>query len=138
MNKYKGTTKLSLTIRIVVGIYILYTAMSLVKGIPQAVGTEKLLFIAFTVFFTVAGVLLVVFAGKALLNKQYDDGSETEEEKDDNREADNENIIDLEDNNGNLDNIELTKDKELTETETIEEIETEIETEQDSTKKEES
>lgn len=127
MNKYKGTTKLSLTIRIVVGIYILYTAISLVKGIPQAVGTEKLLFIAFTVFFTVAGVLLVVFAGKALLNKQYDDGSDTEDNNDN-----------IEDNNGNLDNIELTKEKELTETETQAEIETATEAEQDSTKNEES
>jgi hypothetical protein len=126
MNKYKGTTKLSLTIRIVVGVYILYTAMSLVKGIPQAVGTEKLLFIAFTVFFTVAGVLLVVFAGKALLYKQYDDGSDKEEDNNDN----------IEDNNDNLDNIELTKEDELTETETQAEIETE--TEQDSAKNEES
>ncbi len=90
MNKYKGTTKVSLTIRILVGAYLLYTAYTLFKGIPQYTGNEKIVFILFSIFFAVIGALLIFFSGKALLNKQYDDGSCNDEE-----EPENENAINL-------------------------------------------
>lgn len=99
MNKYKGTTKVSLTIRIVVGGYLIYTAMSLFKGIPEAANNDKTVMIVFGALFTIIGILLMVFSGKALIYKQYDDGSNNEE-----------------DNKDTIDEIETTENDEQSHT----------------------
>lgn len=93
MNKSRRNTKASLTMRILVGIYLVYTAYSLIGGFSEYDGAKKIIFISFAVLFAAGGCALVAISGKALVNKEYaegDDitngpGEDAEESNDENR-----------------------------------------------------
>lgn len=77
-------TKVVLTIRVLVGAYLLYTAYSLIGGVTGGEGRDKYFFAAFIVFFTVAGIILMIFSGRDLMRGKYAGGAmdpgEAEEE----------------------------------------------------------
>lgn len=64
-------TKLTLTIRLLVGVYLLYTAYGLYPGATSSVEENHLLLAFFMVFFAVIGVLLMALSGRALLQGRY-------------------------------------------------------------------
>ncbi len=77
----KLPTKVTLTIRVLVGGYLLYTAYSLREAIQTSVGREHIFFLLFTVLFVLCGVFLVLHSGRELLRGRYVGGAldETEE-----------------------------------------------------------
>lgn len=68
-------TKVMLTIRVLVGAYLLYTAYSLIGGVVGGEGRDKYFFGAFIVFFTIAGIFLMIYAGRDLLRGKYIGGA---------------------------------------------------------------
>lgn len=77
-------TKFTLTVRILVGAYLLYTSYSLIDGVMNGEGRDKYFFGIFMIAFTIIGILLILFAGRDLLRGKYVDGAmdageETEE-----------------------------------------------------------
>lgn len=84
-------TKLTLTIRLLVGAYLLYTAYGLFPGATSATEENHLLLAVFMVLFAVIGVLLLVVSGRSLLQGRYADGeldAGEEEEVQDQTESD--------------------------------------------------
>lgn len=73
-NKYLPT-KISLTVRILVGVYLLYTAYSLTGAIGTHTGGELLFFIFFTAAFAVIGAALILLSGRALIKGKYAGGT---------------------------------------------------------------
>lgn len=77
-------TRFTLTVRILVGAYLLYTSYSLIDGVINGEGRDKYFFGIFMIAFTIIGILLILFAGRDLLRGKYVDGAmdageETEE-----------------------------------------------------------
>lgn len=68
-------TKVTLTIRVLVGGYLLYTAYSLIDALKSNTGQQKLFFGAFLVLFTVAGGFLVIQGVRALAAGKYAGGA---------------------------------------------------------------
>lgn len=64
-------TKLTLTIRLLVGAYLLYTAYGLFPGATSDTEEGRLFLAIFMVLFAVIGVLLLVVSGGALLKGRY-------------------------------------------------------------------
>lgn len=79
-------TKFMLTVRVLVGAYLVYTAYSLIDGVMNGVGRDKYFLGIFMVAFTIIGILLMFFAGRDLLRGKYIGGeldmSEDDEESD--------------------------------------------------------
>ena len=65
-NKRQVPQKSVLTIRFLVGCYLLYTDYSLIEGAMSRQGGERIVIIAFMVLFLVAGGFLIVHSGKLL------------------------------------------------------------------------
>lgn len=68
-------TKLTLTIRLLVGAYLLYTAYGLFPGATSSTQEDHLFLAVFMVLFAVIGVLLLAISGRALLQGRYVDGA---------------------------------------------------------------
>lgn len=68
-------TKFSLTIRILVGAYLIYVSYSLIEGVQTSAGREQLFLGFFLVAFAIIGVLLIAFSGKAMTEGRYVDGA---------------------------------------------------------------
>lgn len=68
-------TKFTLTVRILVGAYLLYTSYSLIDGVMTGEGRDKYFFAIFMIAFTIIGILLIIFAGRDLLRGRYVDGA---------------------------------------------------------------
>ena len=64
-------TKFMLTIRVLVGAYLLYTAYSLIDGVVNGAGRDKYFLGIFMVAFTIIGILLMIFAGRDLMRGKY-------------------------------------------------------------------
>lgn len=86
-------TKFMLTIRGLVGAYLLYVSYSLIEGVKTTQGNEKLFLGFFMVAFTIIGIGLILFALKSVTEGRYVDGAldagileEKEENKEENRE----------------------------------------------------
>ena len=67
-------TKLTLTIRLLVGAYLLYTAYGLFPGATSPTEENHLFLAFFMVVFAVIGVMLLVVSGRSLLQGRYVDG----------------------------------------------------------------
>ena len=67
-------TKLTLTIRILVGAYLMYTAYGLFPGATSPTEENHLFLAFFMVVFAVIGVMLLVVSGRSLLQGRYVDG----------------------------------------------------------------
>lgn len=72
--KYLPTT-FTLTVRALVGAYLLYTAYSLIDGVMNGEGRDKYFFGVFLIAFTVIGILLLLCAGRDLLRGRYVGGA---------------------------------------------------------------
>lgn len=68
-------TKVVLTIRVLVGAYLLYTAYSLIGGVVNGEGRDKYFFAAFIVFFAAAGIILMILSGRDLMRGKYAGGA---------------------------------------------------------------
>ncbi len=65
-NKRRIPQKSVVTIRFLVGIYLLYIDYSLIEGVKSREGWERILIIAFMVLFLAAGGFLTIYSGKLL------------------------------------------------------------------------
>lgn len=77
-------TKFMLTVRVLVGAYLLYTSYSLIDGVMSGEGRDKYFLGTFMIAFAIIGILLMFFAGRDLLRGKYiggelDMGDDTEE-----------------------------------------------------------
>ncbi len=63
--------KFSLTIRILVGAYVIYLSYGLMDGVVGGEGRDKYFLGIFMVAFAVIGLLLVFFSGRDLLRGKY-------------------------------------------------------------------
>lgn len=107
-------TKFMLTVRVLVGAYLLYTSYSLIDGVMNGEGRDKYFLGIFMIAFTIIGIALMIFAGRDLLRGKYvggemdageeetavpleaADGEKTDAEKADNKETDAEKVDKLE------------------------------------------
>ena len=71
VEKVKLPTKVTLTIRVLVGGYLLYTAYSLIDAFKTNTGKEQLFFGVFMLLFVVCGIFLVVHGVRGLINGKY-------------------------------------------------------------------
>lgn len=81
------TTKFMLTVRMMVGAYLVYTAYSLLDGLATAAGGEKIIFIIVMIAFPVIGGALIIHSALSIYKGKYVDGSmdaglDEDEEKD--------------------------------------------------------
>lgn len=75
VEKVKLPTKVTLTIRVLVGGYLLYTAYSLIDAFKTNTGKEQLFFGVFMLLFVVCGIFLVVHGVRGLINGKYIGGA---------------------------------------------------------------
>lgn len=85
-NKDRKTTQITLMIRVIVAMYLIYLAHGLITGLDTAPNRRFMAIVA--VAFTFAGVLIIAFTIKAFVNREYMDvrdvdkpGSDGMEEK---------------------------------------------------------
>ena len=71
MNKNRPTTQITLMIRVIVAMYLIYLAHGLITELGTAPNPR--LMAAIAVAFTFAGVLIIAFVIKAFVNKEYTD-----------------------------------------------------------------
>lgn len=64
-------TKTTLVIRILVGVYLLYTSYSLKGALAAHAGGELCFFLFFTAAFALAGAALIFFPARALVRGNY-------------------------------------------------------------------
>ena len=72
-------TKVGLTLRILVAVYVLYLACGLIKGLGETSGNDRILIGAAIVVFLAAGGAILFFSGKKLIRKEYRDADENTE-----------------------------------------------------------
>ncbi len=81
-------TKFMLTVRVLVGAYLLYTSYSLIDSVVNGTGRDKYFLGIFMIAFTIIGILLMFFAGRDLLRGKYIGGEmDAGEEEDIEQEA---------------------------------------------------
>lgn len=70
--KYRDT-KIGLTLRILVSVYVLYLAGGLIQGFGKTAGTERIFIAAAIVIFLAAGGAILILSAKKLIRKEYVD-----------------------------------------------------------------
>lgn len=70
--KHGGPAKVSLILRLVVSLYLLYLVWGLREAPASHTGAERLLFIAAMILFAAVAVILGAASLKALLRGEYD------------------------------------------------------------------
>ena len=65
--------------RILVAVYVLYLAYSLIQGFGETSGNDRILIGAAIVVFLAAGGAILFFSGKKLIRKEYRDADENTE-----------------------------------------------------------
>jgi hypothetical protein len=68
-------TKFMLTIRILVGGYLIYTAYELIKGIRSRTGWDRYVIGAFMIAFTITGIGLIIVSFRNMLKGKYIGGT---------------------------------------------------------------
>ncbi|MCR5000739.1 MAG: hypothetical protein K6A71_02960 [Lachnospiraceae bacterium] len=71
MNNKRPTTQITLMIRVIVAMYLIYLAHGLITGLDTAPNRRLMAIVA--VVFTFAGVLIIAFTIKAFVNREYKD-----------------------------------------------------------------
>lgn len=84
MKKNRQTTQITLLIRCAIAAYLIYLAHSIIKDLGTAPNPK--LMACFAVAFTFAGVLIISFAVKAFVKKEYIDYRDLQEESEVNKE----------------------------------------------------
>ena len=67
----KKPTQINLMIRCIIGMYLIYLAHGLITELNTSENPR--LMVGFAIFFTFTGVLIIAFAVKAFINKEYTD-----------------------------------------------------------------
>lgn len=82
-NKKYGDTKVGLTLRILVSVYVLYLAYGLIQGFGETVGNDRIFIAAAIVVFVAAGGAILILSAKKLIRKEYvdADGQTEDDEK---------------------------------------------------------
>ena len=88
MKKNRQTTQITLLIRCAIAAYLIYLAHSIIKDLGTAPNPR--LMACFAVAFTFAGVLIISFAVKAFVKKEYIDYRDLQEESEVNTEGSSE------------------------------------------------
>lgn len=80
-NRKKGDTRVGLTLRIVVAVYVLYLAYGLIQDFGKNTGNDRI-FIAIAIgVFVIAGGAILVLSAKKLIRKEYIDANEEAEDE---------------------------------------------------------
>lgn len=75
-NRRKGDTKVGLTLRILVAVYVLYLAYGLIQNFGENTGNDRI-FIAIAIgVFLIAGGAILIISAKKLIRKEYVDANE--------------------------------------------------------------
>lgn len=78
-NRRNGDTKVGLTLRIIVAVYVLYLAYGLIQDFGKNTGNDRI-FIAIAIgIFLIAGGAILILSAKKLIKEEYIDGSEEDE-----------------------------------------------------------
>jgi hypothetical protein len=82
-------TKFVLTVRGLVGAYLLYTSYSLIDGVVNGTGRDKYFLGIFMIAFMIIGIALLLFAGRDLLRGRYVGGELDAGEEEETSESEN-------------------------------------------------
>ncbi len=82
-NKRTGDTKIGLTLRILVSVYVLYLAYGLIEGFGDTAGNDRIFIAIAIVVFIAAGGAILILSAKKLIRKEYvdADGQTEDDEK---------------------------------------------------------
>ena len=82
-NKKYRDTKVGLTLRILVSVYVLYLAYGLIQGFGETAGNDRIFIAAAIVIFIAAGGAILIVSAKKLIRKEYvdADGETAEDEE---------------------------------------------------------
>ena len=75
-NRKNGDTKVGLTLRIVVAVYVLYLAYGLIQGFGETSGNDRIFIAIAIVVFIAAGGAILLFSGRKLIRKEYIDAAQ--------------------------------------------------------------
>lgn len=81
-NRRKGDTKVGLTLRIVVAVYVLYLAYGLIQDFGKNTGNDRIFIAIAIAIFLVAGGAILILSAKKLIRKEYVDANEEAEDED--------------------------------------------------------
>ncbi|MBR5407821.1 MAG: hypothetical protein IKX95_07285 [Lachnospiraceae bacterium] len=88
----KKPTQINLMIRCIIAMYLIYLAHGLISELGSSDNPK--LMAGFAILFTFTGVLIIAFAIKAFVNKEYTDMNEIESDEQDKTEATEGTVID--------------------------------------------
>ncbi len=71
----KLPTKFTLTVRALVGGYLLYTSYELIDSLASGEPKEKVFFAIAMIAFTIIGIVLLFLSGKSLIKGKYQGGA---------------------------------------------------------------
>lgn len=75
-NRRSGDTRVGLTLRVVVALYVLYLAYSLIQGFGETSGNDRIFIAIAIIIFIAAGGAILFFSGRKLIRKEYVDAEE--------------------------------------------------------------
>ncbi|HCM92801.1 MAG TPA: hypothetical protein DIS78_09580 [Lachnospiraceae bacterium] len=90
-NKDRKTTQITLMIRVIVAVYLIYLAHGLITGLDTAPNRRLMAIVA--VVFTFAGVLIIAFTIKAFVNREYTDVRDVNQPDNDGKEEQTEGTV---------------------------------------------
>ena len=90
-NKDRKTTQITLMIRVIVAVYLIYLAHGLKTGLDTAPNRRLMAIVA--VVFTFAGVLIIAFTIKAFVNREYTDVRDVNQPDNDGKEEQTEGTV---------------------------------------------
>ncbi|MDE6404175.1 MAG: hypothetical protein K2M20_00820 [Lachnospiraceae bacterium] len=81
-NRKNRDTRVGLTLRILVSVYVLYLAYGLIQGFGDTTGNDRIFIAAAIVVFVAAGGAILILSAKKLIKKEYVDADgQTEDDE---------------------------------------------------------
>lgn len=80
-NRRKGDTKVGLTLRIIVAVYVLYLAYGLIRDFGKNTGNDRIFIAIAIAVFVIAGGAILILSAKKLIRKEYIDANEETEDE---------------------------------------------------------
>ena len=84
----RGTSKSVLTVRLLVGAYLLYLVYQMYDGMMAREGTGRIVLLAFMALFSIAGITLIILSLKGLIGAGDADRKDGQDKSEDPSEAD--------------------------------------------------